>query len=153
VRRNPNATVKDFSLCSIKLRAVLLLPNKGWTSLATCSPLNLNFQFDPLVSPAHPPCGSTCWIYPWRGFNTIIKLIMEVSTFAEIQEEFISRIQKMVYCNMATVDLKGWPRSRIMHPIWDGHIGWVISWPETLKSKHILEHISKIVSDKDNDTS
>jgi general stress protein 26 len=62
---------------------------------------------------------------------------MEVSTFDEMQAEFISRIQKAVYCNMATVDRKGRPRSRIMHPIWDGRIGWVISWPESHKTKHL----------------
>ncbi|HSG45250.1 MAG TPA: pyridoxamine 5'-phosphate oxidase family protein [Anaerolineales bacterium] len=65
---------------------------------------------------------------------------MEVSSFSEIQTEFITRIQKAVYCNMATVDRKSHPRSRIMHPIWDGHIGWVISWPETLKSKHLQDN-------------
>ena len=64
---------------------------------------------------------------------------MEVSTFAEIQPEFIARIQKAVYCSMATVDRKGRPRSRILHPIWDGPIGWVISWPGSHKAKH-LEH-------------
>jgi hypothetical protein len=52
---------------------------------------------------------------------------MEVILFAEIQSEFMERIQNAIYCSMATVDFKGRPRSRIMHPIWDGPIGWVIS--------------------------
>jgi hypothetical protein len=64
---------------------------------------------------------------------------MEVQTFAEIQPEFMKRIQKAVYCSMATIDRRGRPRSRMLHPIWDGPTGWVISWPESHKAKH-LEH-------------
>ena len=64
---------------------------------------------------------------------------MEVSTFADMQQEFIERIQTAVYCNLATIDRQGRPRSRIMHPVWDGPIGWVISWPKSHKAKH-LEH-------------
>ncbi len=37
---------------------------------------------------------------------------------------------------MATVDRKGRPRSRMLHPVWDGPIGWCISW-KTLESKHL----------------
>ena len=62
---------------------------------------------------------------------------MEVPSFEEIRIEFLARIRDAVYCNMATIDLKGRPRSRVMHPIWDGPIGWVISWPESHKAKHL----------------
>jgi general stress protein 26 len=62
---------------------------------------------------------------------------MEVLTFVEIQSEFMERIQSAVYCSMATIDRKGRPRSRIIHPIWDGSIGWVISWPKSHKAKHL----------------
>jgi general stress protein 26 len=62
---------------------------------------------------------------------------MEVASFEEIQDEFMRRVSQAVYCNMATVDRKGRPRSRMLHPIWDGSIGWVISWKETLKTKHL----------------
>ena len=62
---------------------------------------------------------------------------MEVTSFSEIQAEFMERIRKAVYCSMATVDRKGRPRSRIMHPIWDGFVGWVISWPASHKAKHL----------------
>ncbi len=64
---------------------------------------------------------------------------MEISNFAEIQTEFMDRVAKAVYCNMATIDRRSRPRSRIVHPIWDGPVGWVISWPESHKAKH-LEH-------------
>ena len=62
---------------------------------------------------------------------------MEVSTFEEIESEFMQRVTKAVYCSMATIDRKGRPRSRMMHPIWDGPTGWVISWPESHKAKHL----------------
>ena len=64
---------------------------------------------------------------------------MEVSTFAELQAEFMVRINHAVYCSMATVDRNNRPRSRIMHPIWDGPTGWVITRPQSYKAKH-LEH-------------
>ena len=49
---------------------------------------------------------------------------MEISRFEDIQVEFMQRAQQAVYCNVATVDSKGRPRSRVMHLIWDGAIGW-----------------------------
>jgi general stress protein 26 len=65
---------------------------------------------------------------------------MEVATFAELQAEFMQRIQKAVYCSMATVDRQGRPRSRILHPVWDGSMGWVISWPESHKARHLEQN-------------
>jgi general stress protein 26 len=65
---------------------------------------------------------------------------MEVSRFEAIQKLFIERIQTAVYCNMATVDRRGRPRSRVIHPIWEGQIGWVISWPKSHKSKHLAKN-------------
>jgi hypothetical protein len=43
---------------------------------------------------------------------------MDIQNFEEIQAEFMARAQKSIYCNVATVDLKGCPRSRIMHLVW-----------------------------------
>jgi len=63
----------------------------------------------------------------------------EVANFAAIQTEFMQRASHAVYCSMATVDRKNRPRTRIIHPIWDGPIGWLISWPQSHKAKH-LEH-------------
>jgi general stress protein 26 len=62
---------------------------------------------------------------------------MDASTFDEIQPEFKERVRKAVYASMATVDRNNRPRSRIVHPIWDGPVGWVISWPESHKAKHL----------------
>ncbi len=51
--------------------------------------------------------------------------IEAVETFADIDGEFIARAHKIVWCNVATVDRRGRPRSRIMHPIWEGATGWI----------------------------
>ncbi|HLY25767.1 MAG TPA: pyridoxamine 5'-phosphate oxidase family protein [Aggregatilineales bacterium] len=65
---------------------------------------------------------------------------MEVARFEDIQTEFMHRAQKAVYCNVATVDRKGRPRSRVMHVIWEGPMGWVITWPESHKAKHLANN-------------
>jgi general stress protein 26 len=62
---------------------------------------------------------------------------MEVSDFADIQTEFMDRAQQAVYCNVATVDPKGRPRSRVMHVVWDGPMGWVITSPGSHKGRHL----------------
>jgi len=64
----------------------------------------------------------------------------EVARFENIQTEFMHRAQQAVYCNVATVDLKGCPRSRVMHVIWDGPTGWVITWPESHKARHLANN-------------
>ena len=61
---------------------------------------------------------------------------MEVLQFEEIQTEFMRRVSQAVYCNMATVDRKGRPRSRMLHPVWEVATGWCISW-KALKNKHL----------------
>lgn len=59
--------------------------------------------------------------------------MQQVSTFAEIEPEFMQRIQTMVYCNAATVDAQQRPRSRVVHPVWEGTIGWITTQPATAK--------------------
>jgi pyridoxine/pyridoxamine 5'-phosphate oxidase len=63
---------------------------------------------------------------------------MEVSSFAEIEAAFRQRIEKMVWCNVATVDTQGRPRSRILHPLWEGPIGWITTRHNMHKAKHSL---------------
>lgn len=77
---------------------------------------------------------------------------MEVPRFEDIQTEFTHRVIRAVYCSVATIDEKNRPRSRIMHPIWDGPIGWAISWPRSHKAKHLQRnpHVSMAyIQDKD----
>ncbi len=65
---------------------------------------------------------------------------MEITRFEDIQTEFMARAQRSVYCNVATVDPKGRPRSRVMHLVWDGPVGWVITRPDSHKAKHLSKN-------------
>lgn len=68
----------------------------------------------------------------------------EIANFAELQAEFMARVTQAVYCIVATVDRQNRPRTRVMHPIWEGSTGWVISWPQSHKAKHLAAnpHVS-----------
>jgi general stress protein 26 len=61
----------------------------------------------------------------------------DVERFAEIEAEFIDRVHRIVWCNMATVDGQGRPRSRIVHPIWDGSTGWIATNRDSFKNRHL----------------
>ncbi|HEY7801816.1 MAG TPA: pyridoxamine 5'-phosphate oxidase family protein [Dehalococcoidia bacterium] len=61
----------------------------------------------------------------------------EATSFAEIQPEFMARVSRIVWCTVATVDRKGRPRARILHPIWEGATGWIATGRQSLKAKHI----------------
>lgn len=65
---------------------------------------------------------------------------MKVATFAEIAAEFQERTTKAVWCNVATIDAQGRPRSRILHPIWQQEIGWITTRRGTPKEKHLALH-------------
>ncbi len=62
---------------------------------------------------------------------------MDVTSFAEIGEEFMARISRIVWCTVATVDRQGRPRTRILHPVWEGATGWIATGRHTLKTKHL----------------
>jgi general stress protein 26 len=70
--------------------------------------------------------------------------LMEVTHFSDIEEEFIQRVHSMVWCNVATVDRQQRPRSRILHPIWEGSTGWIVTHRNSHKSKHLAHnpHVS-----------
>lgn len=63
--------------------------------------------------------------------------MQRVSTFAEIEEEFLQRVRSMVYCSAATIDLHQRPRSRVLHPIWEDRTGWVTTGPKTAKAAQL----------------
>ncbi|MBZ0293978.1 MAG: pyridoxamine 5'-phosphate oxidase family protein [Anaerolineae bacterium] len=62
---------------------------------------------------------------------------MEIKDFSEIESEFLERVQKMVWCSVATVDSRQRPRSRILHPIWEGKTGWIGTHRTSYKGRHI----------------
>lgn len=65
---------------------------------------------------------------------------MRVAHFSDIEAEFRRRTDAMVWCSAATIDAKLRPRSRILHPIWEGATGWVATSPTSLKAKHLARH-------------
>jgi hypothetical protein len=65
---------------------------------------------------------------------------LEVSTFAEIEGDFVERVHKIVWRNAAATDTKNRLRSRILHPIWEGPAGWFFSRRNSLKAKHIARN-------------
>jgi general stress protein 26 len=64
---------------------------------------------------------------------------MDVGSFDEIADEFNSRVSRIVWCSVATVDAKGRPRQRILHPIWEGSTGWVATGRHSHKEKHLAK--------------
>ena len=56
-------------------------------------------------------------------------------------DTFVAIAHRIVWCSLATVDRKGRPRSRVVHPIWerdgDRLVGWVVTRPTALKRAHV----------------
>jgi hypothetical protein len=60
---------------------------------------------------------------------------------ATVAEDFVAIAHRVVWATLATVDRRGRPRSRVVHPLWestaDGLVGWVTSRPTPLKCAHL----------------
>ena len=65
---------------------------------------------------------------------------MEVENFSVIEEEFQKRIAKIVWCTFTTIDTQGRPRSRMLHPVWEGSCGWIATGRQGLKAKHLANN-------------
>jgi general stress protein 26 len=65
---------------------------------------------------------------------------MRVNHFSDIETDFISRVHTMVWCNAATIDEKQRPRSRILHPIWEGSTGWIGTHRNSYKAQHLAHN-------------
>jgi general stress protein 26 len=70
----------------------------------------------------------------------------EAASFREIAATFDERVRRIVWCTVTTVDTKGRPFSRILHPIWEGAVGWIATGRETLKTKHLAKNAMVAVS-------
>ncbi len=64
-----------------------------------------------------------------------------MNELASVAPAFVEMAHRIVWCNVATVDGRGRPRSRILHPIWqwDGErlVGWVGTSPTPVKRAHL----------------
>jgi general stress protein 26 len=63
--------------------------------------------------------------------------VTHIASFEEIRDEFLERVNRHVYCNLATVDSQGRPRSRVIHVIWDEATGWITTNPTYPKARHL----------------
>lgn len=61
----------------------------------------------------------------------------ETGSFEDIRDEFERRVRRIVWATVTTVDGKGRPRSRMLHPMWDGTTGWIMTGRQTHKAKHL----------------
>lgn len=66
-----------------------------------------------------------------------------MTDLADVAPAFIEMAHTIVWASAATVDRKGRPRSRVLHPIWewDGRqlVGWIGTGPTPVKRAH-LDH-------------
>ncbi len=66
-----------------------------------------------------------------------------MNDIAGVAPAFVSMAHAIVWCSAASVDGRGRPRSRVLHPIWewDGSnlTGWIATGPTRIKRNH-LEH-------------
>jgi general stress protein 26 len=67
----------------------------------------------------------------------------DVADFADLAAEFDARTRRIVWCTVATVASNGAPWTRILHPIWEGPVGWIATTRQSLKARH-LEHEARI---------
>ncbi len=65
----------------------------------------------------------------------------ELSTVAPA---FVEMAHRIVWAGVATVDRRGRPRTRILHPIWewDGErlVGWIGTSQSPVKASHLARH-------------
>jgi len=64
-----------------------------------------------------------------------------MNSLAETAPAFVDMAHRIVWCGVATVDQRGRPRSRVLHPIWqwDGESlhGWIATGPTPQKLAHL----------------
>lgn len=60
---------------------------------------------------------------------------------SKIAPLFVEMAHRIVWCSAATVDRRGRPRSRVLHPLWqwDGQVlsGWIATGPTPAKRAHL----------------
>lgn len=65
-------------------------------------------------------------------------------TVDQVAPAFVEMAHRIVWCTAASVDAKGRPRSRVLHPYWewDGStlVGWIATGPTPTKRAHLSAH-------------
>ena len=64
-----------------------------------------------------------------------------MNELTQVAPAFVEMAHRIVWCSAATVDSRGRPRSRVLHPVWqwDGKrlVGWVGTSPTPVKRAHL----------------
>lgn len=60
-----------------------------------------------------------------------------VAHFEDIAAELTRRIDRTIWCSMATADTKRRIRSRIVHPLWEGRVGYLLTERHSPKARDI----------------
>ena len=60
--------------------------------------------------------------------------------FGELEEDFLRITAATVFCVATTVDPRGWPRARVLHPVFtvaEGRpLGWALTARTPMKTRH-----------------
>jgi hypothetical protein len=81
-----------------------------------------------------------------------------MSALADVAPAFVEMAHRIVWCSAATVDSRGRPRTRVLHPFWqwDGTTltGWIATGPTPIKRAHLdrSPHVSLSYWAPDHDT-
>jgi general stress protein 26 len=65
---------------------------------------------------------------------------MSTATFEAIEAEFLRRVARTVWCSVATVDARNRVRTRILHPLWEGSTGWILTARQSAKAKDLAHN-------------
>lgn len=60
-----------------------------------------------------------------------------IVTLESLAHEFKARTDRIVWCSIATSDGTGRIRSRIVHPVWDGRVGWLLTDRNSHKARDV----------------
>jgi general stress protein 26 len=70
---------------------------------------------------------------------------MDVKSFAEIEQEFLARVKRIVWCTVATVDTEGQAKDPDSAPNWEGTTAWICTGRNTLKAKHLAANPKRLL--------
>ncbi len=75
------------------------------------------------------------------GRSAVARDSHTVNELSEVAPAFVEMAHRIVWATVATVDGRGRPRGRILHPLWawdgDELIGWIATGPTPLKRAHL----------------
>lgn len=63
-----------------------------------------------------------------------------VAAFTDVADEFRRRWERTIWATMATAGATGRLQSRLVHPLWEGSTGWVLTAPTSIKGRHVTKN-------------